>query len=164
MENNMVIFEFFKENPTNLAQISENFSLVRAGNYDVCILGSSLLKDRFDEGIHIWIKSTDASNANLMILLSYIIIEHPAWRKGRIKIFSIAKEDEKQQVEENLRQLIETGRLPISPKNIEIIPKSDNVSSKSIIKQKVKRCRTHHDRLPGRAIETRWSATLYGLR
>jgi amino acid transporter len=138
MENNMVIFEFFKENPTNLAQISENFSLVRAGNYDVCILGSSLLKDRFDEGIHIWIKSTDASNANLMILLSYIIIEHPAWRKGRIKIFSIAKEDEKQQVEENLRQLIETGRLPISPKNIEIIPKSDNVSSKSIINKKSK--------------------------
>lgn len=83
-------------------------------------------------------KSTDASNANLMILLSYIIIEHPAWRKGRIKIFSIAKEDEKQQVEENLRQLIETGRLPISPKNIEIIPKSDNVSSKSIINKKSK--------------------------
>lgn len=138
MENNMVIFEFFKENPTNLAQISENFNLVRAGNYDVCILGSSLLKERFDEGIHIWIQSTDANNANLMILLSYIIIEHPAWRKGRIKIFSLAKESEKDQVEQNLRHQIETGRLPISPKNIEIIPKSEDVSSKSIINKKSK--------------------------
>jgi amino acid transporter len=138
MENNMVIFEFFKENPTNLDQITDNFNLVRAGNYDVCILGSSLRKDRFDEGIHVWIQSADAENANLMILLSYIIIEHPAWRKGRIKIFSIAKEDEKAQVETSLQHLIQTGRLPISPKNIEIIPKDETVSSKSIITKKSK--------------------------
>jgi DNA-binding TFAR19-related protein (PDSD5 family) len=104
----------------------------------VCILGSSLFKNRFDEGIHIWIQSTDANNANLMILLGYIIIEHPAWRKGRIKIFSLAKESEKDQVEQKLRQLIETGRLSISPKNIEIIPKLEDVSSKSIINKKSK--------------------------
>lgn len=138
MENNMVIFEFFKDNPVNLSQITDNFNLVRAGDYDVCILGSSQRKDRFEEGIHVWIQSTDADNANLMILLSYIIIEHPAWHKGRIKIFSIAKADEKQEAENKLRHLIETGRLPISPKNIEIITRLEEVSSKSIINKKSK--------------------------
>jgi amino acid transporter len=138
MENNMVIFEFFKDKPDNLAQIIDNFNLVRAGSYDVCILGSSPRRIAFENGIHVWISSTDAENSNLMILMSYIIIEHPAWRKQEIKIFCLAKEIEKQQVEENLLKLIDTGRLPISPANIQIIPRMENLSRKDLITQKSK--------------------------
>lgn len=136
MENNMVIFEFCKDKPDNLAQIIDNFNLVRAGDYDVCILGSSQRRIAYENGIHLWISSTDAENANLMILLSYIIIEHPVWRKSEIKIFSLAKENEKQQVEENLIRLIDTGRLPISSANIQIIPRIENESRKALINQK----------------------------
>ncbi len=138
MENNMVIFEFYKDKPDNLPQIIDNFNLVRAGNYDVCILGSSSRRIAFENGIHVWISSTDAENANLMILLSYIIIEHPAWRKREIKIFSLAKEAETQQVEDNLLRLIDTGRLPISPANIQIIPRIENMNRKDLISQKSK--------------------------
>ncbi|MBE0638635.1 MAG: amino acid permease [Bacteroidales bacterium] len=136
MENNMVIFEFFKDNPDNLTQIIDNFNLVRAGNYDVCILGSSSRRMIYENGIHVWISSTDAENANLMILLSYIIIEHPDWRKSEIKIFSLAKESEKQQVEANLIQLIDSGRLPISPSNIQIIQRNENENRKKLIAKK----------------------------
>jgi len=138
MENNMVIFEFDKNDPVNLDQITDNFNLVRAGNYDVCILGSSQRDIEFSEGIHVWIQSTDAENSSLMILLSYIILAHPDWKKAEIKIFDICKELHEDEVRENLLELIETGRLPISPKNIEIIRREENVSSKSVINERSK--------------------------
>ncbi|MFW5705666.1 MAG: amino acid permease, partial [Bacteroidota bacterium] len=136
MENNMVIFEFDKENPENLSQITDNFNLVRAGDYDVCILGSSRRKTIFSGGIHLWIRSTDAENTSLMILLSYILLGHPHWKGSQIKIFNICKELNEKQVQENLQNLIESGRLPISPKNIEIIKRDENMSSKMLINEK----------------------------
>lgn len=136
MENNMVIFEFDKENPKNLGQIIDNFNLVRAGDYDVCIMGSSRQKFNFEGGIHVWIQSTDAENANMMILLSYIMLAHPDWRKSHIKIFDICKELEVDQVRENLTNLIDSGRLPISHKNIEIIRRDENVSRKALINER----------------------------
>lgn len=136
MENNMVIFEFDKENPENLDQITDNFNLVRAGDYDVCILGSSRRKTDFDGGIHVWIQSTDEENSSLMILLSYILLGHPDWRKSQIKIFDICKDLEEKEVQENLLNMIESGRLPISPKNIEIIKRDENLSSKMLINEK----------------------------
>ena len=39
MENNMIIFEFDKENPDNLEDIVDNFALVSSGDFDICILG-----------------------------------------------------------------------------------------------------------------------------
>ncbi len=41
MENNMVIFEYDRDNPDSLKEIVENFALVNAGMFDVCIFGSS---------------------------------------------------------------------------------------------------------------------------
>lgn len=136
MENNMVIFEFDKENPVNLAQIADNFNLVRAGDYDVCILGSSRRKIDFEAGIHVWIQSTDAENSNLMILLSYIIMGHPEWHKSHIKIFDVCKDLDLDEVRKNLTHLIDSGRLPISPKNIEIIRRDPNVSTRMLVNQK----------------------------
>jgi len=41
MENNMVIFEYDKENPENLKRVTENFALVNSGQFDICILACS---------------------------------------------------------------------------------------------------------------------------
>ena len=136
LENNMIIFEFDKENPVNLNQISENIPLAKAGNLDICILGSSRKDIFFKQGIHVWIRSIDIENSNLMILLSYIILGHPDWRKGKIKIFDICKEEDMLETKNNLLELIQTGRLPIAPKNVELIKIDENISYKSIINSK----------------------------
>jgi hypothetical protein len=138
MENNMVIFEFDKEKPDNLEQIVENVPLVRAANYDVCILGSSTRPVKFKKGIHIWIRSVDITNSNLMILLSYIILGHPEWRKGKIKIFDVVKKEECEKSRENLINLIQSGRLPISPKNVEVIESDPSISIKKTIIERSK--------------------------
>ncbi|NQU84547.1 MAG: amino acid permease, partial [Mariniphaga sp.] len=136
MENNMVIFEYNKENPSNLPEIIDNFALVSSGEFDICILASSIKKMEFKNGIHVWIKSIDTENANLMILLSFIIFGHPDWKKGQIKIFDICKPEEQEETKIRMKELVNSGRLPITEKNIEIILQQTDVSSKKLINEK----------------------------
>ncbi len=133
LANNMIIFEFDKENPVNLKQISENIPLVKAGNLDICVLGSSRKQINYKQGIHIWIRGIDFENSNLMILLSYIILGHPDWRKGKIKIIDMCQEKDIKKTRNDLIELIHAGHLPISPQNIELIKIEENVSYKSQI-------------------------------
>ena len=133
MENNMVIFEYDKDNPDNLEDIVDNFSLVGSGDFDICILASSSKSINYNAGIHVWIDSTDAENANLMILLSFIILGHPDWKNGFIQIFDICRPDKVEQTKLKMRELVNSGRLPITSKNINIIIQDQNVSTKSII-------------------------------
>ncbi len=135
MENNMVIFEYDKDKPDELNDIIDNFKLVNAGNFDVCILASSPHPIRYKNGIHVWIKSIDEENANLMILLSFIILGHPDWRKGNIKIFDICKAEEEDKVRQRMKELVISGRLPITSKNIEIIIQQEEVAPKAIINE-----------------------------
>lgn len=89
MENNMVIFEFLKsDNEDDLHDIISNFRMVNAGGFDVCILGTSRKPVIYKNGIHIWVRSFDTENTNLMILLGFIILGHPDWKK-RISRFSV---------------------------------------------------------------------------
>ena len=74
----------------------------------------------------------------MMILLGYIILRHTQWQGSHIKIFDICKDLEEDRVRENLVNLIDSGRLPISPKNIEIIKRNESISSKMLFNQKSK--------------------------
>jgi amino acid transporter len=136
MENNMILFEFNKKKPNNLKQIVDNFSLVHAADYDVCVLGSSLRPSVFKKDIHIWIRHIDQDNANLMILLGYIISGHRQWQKSEIKIFALSMGQNHEEIRESLIALINDGRLPISGKNIEMIPADTEFSIRKLINEK----------------------------
>lgn len=138
-ENNVIMFEFSKSNPEGLASIAANFQLVRATDFDAIVLGSSDRNFGYHSEIDIWITSNDYENATLMILLGYIILGHPEWSNASIKIFAVYPEDELMEQKQNLMELINSGRLPISPGNIELIPQKENVDTKTIINQKSKR-------------------------
>jgi hypothetical protein len=134
MENNMVIFEFLKsDNEDDLHDIISNFRMVNAGGFDVCILGTSRKPVIYKNGIHIWVRSFDTENTNLMILLGFIILGHPDWKKANIKIFSICRAEEVNDVKQKMYELIESGRMPITANNIEIIVREENISVKEII-------------------------------
>ena len=135
MENNMILFEFDKENPIGLTDIIDNFNLVHAGHFDVCILAASRKPVKFKNGIHVWIKTIDEDNANLMILTSFIISGHPNWTKGNMNIFHICKQDELKETKRKMDELVISGRLPISAQNIEIIIQQADVSPKTLINQ-----------------------------
>jgi hypothetical protein len=133
MENNMVVFEYDKNRPEELSRILENINLVRAGDFDICIFGNCEDPIKYRNGIHVWIRATDEKNTNLMILLGYIIMAHPDWKKSYLKIFDICAEGKSEDVKRELEELIATGRLPITLTNIEIITLSENQTVREAI-------------------------------
>ncbi len=136
MENNMVMFEYAMENPGELTEILDNLALVKAGKFDICILGSSTIPFGFKKDIHVWIRITDQENSHLLILLSYIILGHPDWKKSNIKIFDLCKQGKESETRKQLEELITKGRLPITAKNIEIIPEDPGTGYKKIVNER----------------------------
>ena len=135
-EINMILFEFSKNDPENLDHILENFTMVKAAQFDVCLLGSSDKDFGFMHDIHIWLTPNDLNNSSLMILLGYIIMGHKDWRDAEIKIFAMLTKSEQGGEEENLVSIIKEGRLPISPNNIKFIQHEADVNIKDVINEK----------------------------
>ncbi len=133
MENNSMLLEFDKKNPVNLKQIIENFALIEAARYDVGILGSSPRDFKPRNGIHIWIRHIDFNNANLMILFGYIISSHPDMRKSHLKIFEVSLDEDVDATRKKLLEMIQSGRLPISERNIEILRPDDKTNIKALV-------------------------------
>jgi len=119
--NNLILFEFSRTNPENLKEITANYKLVESSGFDICILNSSYKHFGYKKEIHIWIRPEDYRNANLMILLGYIILGHPDWKKGKIKIFALYPKASMEEKRKQLLELIKTGRLPISPSNVAMV-------------------------------------------
>jgi len=137
-DNNLMLFEYSKYQPKDLEAMIDNFGLVRSIDFDVVVLASSERGFGFRKEIHIWISTSDYKNANLMILLGYIIIGHNDWKNGCIKIFAVYPEESLEVERENLFNLIKDGHLPISQNNIEFISQKDNTNPQSVINEKSK--------------------------
>lgn len=132
-ENNLLLLEFSKHKPTNLADIVDNFKLVKSVDFDVLLLGSSERGYGLKQSIHIWITSNDYENASLMILIAYVILGHREWNDGYIKIFALYPEESCERERNHLSQLIGAGQLPIAPKNIRVIPRKLDIDPRTII-------------------------------
>lgn len=133
MENNMLIFDYDKKEPDDLEVIIDNYRVVNAGDFDICILAVSGKPVFYKNGIHVWIKTFDELNANLMILMSFIILGHPDWKKSTIKIHYFCREDETMAVKAWFDDLIKSGRMPIFQHNIEIVIRDDDTFYKDTI-------------------------------
>lgn len=137
-DNNLLLVEFSKQQPDHLEDIVDNFKLIKSVDFDLVILGSTERGYGLKQAIHIWLTSRDYENANLMILLAYILLGHSEWHQGHIKIFAIYPEDICDTERSRLFSLIEAGQLPIAPKNIEIIPFTPEVNPRAVIIEKSK--------------------------
>jgi len=133
--NNMMLFEYKKGETEWLSSIVDNYSVLKTAKYDLCILASSDKGFGYKKDIHVWINKNDYENANLMILLSYIILGHSDWKKGQIKIFATFAQENLKEEEENLIQLTSSGRLPISANNIRVLPLAEGENRLDLINQ-----------------------------
>jgi hypothetical protein len=135
MENNMVLFEYEKHAPEEIERILDNISLVKSGNFDVCVYAQSDRKIRTAGGIHVWVRDADESNTNFMILLGYIIMSHPDWKHSRIKIFITSRNSELSTVKHGIEKRIAAGRLPITMFNTEIVVMQEEQSFSEVVAQ-----------------------------
>jgi len=134
--HNLILFEYKRENLIELQKIINNYDLLREIEMDILTLSTCERSFGNKKEIHIWISSLDYKNSNLMILISYIILGHPDWEQGIIKIFNIYPEGELKKEKSTFLRLIKEGRLPISERNIEFISKGPKNKIKDIVKEK----------------------------
>jgi amino acid transporter len=131
--NNMILFEFSQTEPEALEEALNTHDIIYATGFDLCILNTSYKGFGYKKQIHIWITPADFDNANLMILLGYIIMGHPEWKEGIIKIFALYQPEAVTRRMEELKELIKEGRLPISLANINLISAGGDKGTREII-------------------------------
>jgi len=135
LENNIVLFELEKNDEEAFEQAIDNFNLVKAGNFDVLFLASDNRKVNFKGGIHIWIHPSDDNSINLMIMLSFIMLHHPDWKKAKISVFVVIKKEEENKFKDQFTEMVISGRIPITMKNIQFIKKEEDVKSKDLMQE-----------------------------
>ena len=135
VENNIIIFEYDKHEPEQLPHIIENLRMVQAGDFDICILGSSMRNMKYINGIHIWIRDLNRDNERLMILLSYVILGHPAWKKATISLFTLSPRNKIEETRVSIAQFVQEGRLPVSRNNITVIEQDPDVNFRTLVAQ-----------------------------
>ena len=135
---NMILFEYEKDakDSSDLNDIIDNYGMVKAANLDVCVLATDQRNFGELRSIHIWLTSGDFENGSLMIMLGYVVMGHKEWRKARISIFALFPEEEIDEEKKKLYNLIQEGRLAISPANVQFIPKRAELNRKDIICEK----------------------------
>ncbi|MGB0868475.1 MAG: hypothetical protein ACPGSD_02660 [Flavobacteriales bacterium] len=131
--HNLIVFEYPRNEPEKLQDIINNYDLLKATNFDVCILGSSFKSYGYRKEIHIWINSSDIQDSTLEVLMGYILLGHKDWKNAIIKIFALCDIGKAEQEKETLLDNIQTGRLPVSRKNIQLIPREVEISDQELI-------------------------------
>ena len=131
--NNLILFEFSRTEPHSITDAIQNYPMLESAGFDICILNTGYRGFGYKKEIHIWIKPEDYMNANLMILLGYIVLGHPEWKRGFIKIFAIVPHAKMEEQRNRLIRLIKQGRIPISQSNVEMIPLDEGENRKEII-------------------------------
>ncbi len=122
LSNNTVMFEFARTDPDSVAkEVAQNCLFASSVRSTLLVLRHGDLHFGERKTIHIWLTWNDKQNANLMILLCYIILGHPDWDEGEVRVFTALPEDQLEEQRESFRKLMAERRIPISEKNIRFL-------------------------------------------
>ena len=129
LSNNAVMFEFSHNDPENVVKdVASWCNFAGSTRMTLMVLRHGDLHFGERRKIHIWLTWNDQENANLMILLSYILVGHPDWSQAEIRVFVALPREQVEERREEFKHLMAEGRLPVSEKNIRFLP-TNNVES-----------------------------------
>jgi hypothetical protein len=134
MENNTILFEYgVHDGPEVLEEVLSGLSLSGPTHMNRLVLrhGENFFGSR--KSIHVWLTWHDARNANLMILLTYILLGHRDWKGAEVSIFAAYPRSEVHERSEDLHEMITEGRLLISEKNILVIATDDGIDFERLV-------------------------------
>ena len=137
LENNTVLFELEKD------EASEHVSAVGRDVLFAADVGKNVLVLRHGprgfgrkRSIHLWLTNGDDRHAPLMVLLSYILLGHRAWRRATVFVFAALPSEEVKSQRKRFLTMIAEGRLPISHKNIQFIPIDSREAFQSAVEER----------------------------
>ena len=134
MENNTILFEFGVHDPADvLDEVVDGIGMAGAPRMNRLVLrhGDNFFGAR--KNIHVWLTWHDARNANLMILLAYILLGHKDWHGAEIRIYAAYPRSEVEERARDLHAMITGGRLLISEKNVQVIATDDDIDFQRLV-------------------------------
>ena len=136
IENNSILFDLAHDKQVSMKDIADGCHLAAMLSFNICILRSSDRHFGYKKEIHIWITPDDYRDANLMILLAYILMGHSEWKGCSIEVFAVFQKTGMEEQMKQLNQLIDSGRIPISYRHTKRIPfESDSQSFEALVSE-----------------------------
>lgn len=86
--------------------------------------------------LHVWLTWHDGENANLMLLLAYILLGHEDWRQAELRVFAAFPADRVRKEEDDFVHNLAEGRLPIGESNIEFLASDDGAAFRSLVEER----------------------------
>ncbi len=122
LPNNCVLLEFDQDTPDEIEEVEEGIRLVANSLFNVLVLRSTGYRFGYRSSIDVWVTEDNLKNAPLMLLLAYIIVGHPDWRRAEIRLFACSEATSEatdaEREADRLSTLMKEGRLPISMHNV----------------------------------------------
>jgi solute carrier family 12 sodium/potassium/chloride transporter 2 len=134
MENNTLLMEFSRNDPPEvLDEVVAGMQMASVPRMNRLLLrhGENFFGNR--KSIHVWLTWHDNRNANLMILLSYILLGHRDWRGAEVSLFAAYPRREAKERTAEIYDMISEGRLLISEKNVLVIPTQDGIDFERLV-------------------------------
>ena len=136
MDNNSVLFEYMADDDDeSRGKLPELVAFADAADKNVLLLRSSENNFGDHSELHVWIGRGDERNANLMVLLGYIILGHPDWHPAQLRVFVAAPDLDVDEQRRRMREMISSGRIPVSEKNLRFIPGIDGDERDRLIEE-----------------------------
>ena len=122
-KNNTALFEFsIHDSEEEVAQVTRQALFAASAGMNLLVLRHGDFHFGRCKSIHIWLTWNDDENANLMVLLSYILLGHPDWTDAEVQVFAALPYDQIAERSSAFKQMVDEGRIPISKKNIRFLP------------------------------------------
>ena len=119
LPNNSILLEFKKENLDELDEVAQGARLAVDLRFNALILCSTEYRFGYRSSIDVWVTEDDLkNNASMMLLLAYIIVGHPEWKRASIRLFACSETRNAEHEADRLSTLMTEGRLPIPRQNV----------------------------------------------
>ena len=135
LPNNCILLEFDRENTDEIDEVVQGSQLAANSLFNVLILRSTGYRFGYKSSIHVWVTEDNLTNAPLMLLLAYIIVGHPDWKRAEIRLFVCSDSRDVERETDKLSTLMTEGRLPISTQNVTSV----SYDSKETLEEEVSR-------------------------
>ncbi len=136
-DHNATLFSLTPQSPDGeIAEIVDGCTLAWEAGLSPIVLrhGERFFGSR--QQVHLWLTWHDFDNAPLMILIVYVLLGHPDWSAAEVRIFAAFPREDAPREHARLSELVESGRLPISRKNLEVIPTDDETDFKTLVAER----------------------------
>jgi len=119
MENNTFLLEFEADDSAeHVERIVQSALLASRADKNLLFLrhGERRFGDRSE--VHLWLTWHDTQNASLMVLLTYILLDHEDWEDAEITVLAAYPAEHVADERERFVSLVEAGRIPVPRRNI----------------------------------------------